>query len=62
MFVNESPCEWTAGAIFSVVSTVVLGSCCAQDITALNQEEKFTSVSVSVSENTKNRITGTQFS
>lgn len=52
--------ERTAGAIFSVVSTVVLESCCAQDITALNQEEKFTSVSVS--ENTKNRITGTQFS
>lgn len=43
--------ERTAGAIFSVVSTVVLESCCAQDITALNQEEKFTSVSVS--ENTK---------
>lgn len=35
--------ERTAGAIFSVVSTVVLESCCAQDITALNQEEKFTS-------------------
>lgn len=35
--------ERTAVAIFSVVSTVVLGSCCAQDITALNQEEKFTS-------------------
>lgn len=50
--------ERTAGAIFSVVSTVVLESCCAQDITALNQEEKFTSVS----ENTKNRIIGTQFS
>lgn len=39
--------ERTAGAIFSVVSTVVLESCCAQDITALNQEEKFTSVSES---------------
>lgn len=50
--------ERTAGAIFSVVSTVVLESCCVQDITALNQEEKFTSVS----ENTKNGIICTQFS